>query len=420
MLKDGINLNEKQKALILCILPGLFIIIGLLMDTPVNIVKGIYNIVITPDLLITDYVYVGGLSAALVNTGLLSLINVYLLYRLNIKIAGTAIAALFMITGFAFFGKNIVNVWPIYLGGLLHAKYHGIKFKNIALIVMFSTALAPMVSQIIHLTQGTSISTPIGVMIGVSVGIFVGFIMPVLAPHMLSFHDGYNLYNVGFTAGIIGTVLTSVMRGFGLSVKPRMILSTQHDMFFTVFFVIYFIIIFSVGFIVNGSSMKGYKNLIRRPGRVVTDFTQLDGYGLTFMNIGIMGFIALAYIKISGGVMNGPIVGAMISLTGFSAFGNNPINTIPVIIGVLIAAITNIWNINSTSVIIDGLFGTTLAPIAGAYGPIYGIIAGFLHLSVVMNIGDLHGGMNLYNNGFSGGIVAAMLVPIIKSFRKDN
>lgn len=166
--------------------------------------------------------------------------------------------------------------------------------------------------------------------------------------------------------------------------------------------------------------MRGYKNLNKRTGRVVTDFTQLDGYGLTFMNIGLIGFIALIYIKASGGVMNGPIVGAMISLTGFSAFGNHPRNTIPVIIGVFIAAITNIWEVNSTSVIIAGLFGTTLAPIAGSYGPLLGIVAGFLHLCVVMNIGDLHGGMNLYNNGFSGGIVAAVLVPIIKSFRKDN
>ena len=417
MLKDAIILNEKQKALILCILPGLFIIVGLLMDSPINIVKGIYNIVISPDLLITDYVYVGGLSAALINTGLLTLINILILYRLNINIAGTAIAVLFMITGFAFFGKNIINVWPIYLGGILHAKYHGIKFKNIALIVMFSTALAPMVTQLTHVT---TISTAVGLMIGIGIGIFIGFVMPVLAPHMLSFHDGYNLYNVGFTAGIVGTVLTSVMRGFGFNVEPRMILSTQHDTFFTIFFIIYFIIIFSVGFIVNGSTMKGYKNLNKRTGRVVTDFAQLDGYGLTFMNIGLIGFIALIYIKVSGGVMNGPIVGAMISLTGFSAFGNHPINTIPVIIGVLIASITNIWEINSTSVIIAGLFGTTLAPIAGSFGPILGVVAGFLHLCVVMNIGNLHGGMNLYNNGFSGGIVAAVLVPIIKSFRKDN
>lgn len=417
MAKDNITINETQKAMILSILPLLFIILAFLTDTPTNIFKGIYDIVITPDHLITDYVYVGGLSAALVNTGLLTLINIYMMRKLDLNIAGTAIAVLFMITGFSFFGKNIANVWPIYLGGYLHARYHKIDFKNIVLIVMFSTALAPMVTQ---LTHDTPLDPIIGLSIGIVLGILIGFIMPVLAPHMLSFHDGYNLYNVGFTAGVIGTVLTSLMRGFGVDVEPRMILSTQHDMFFKIFFLIYFLIIFTVGFVINGSSMKGYRNLMKRSGRAVTDFTQLDGYGLTFMNIGIIGFIALGYIKLSGGVMNGPIVGAMISLTGFSAFGNHPLNTIPVLIGVMIASITNIWSINSTSVIIGGLFGTTLAPIAGSYGLFWGIVSGFMHLSVVMNVGMLHGGMNLYNNGFSGGLVAGVLVPIIKSFRKDE
>ena len=33
-------------------------------------------------------------------------------------------------------------------------------------------------------------------------------------------------------------------------------------------------------------------------------------------------------------------------------------------------------------------------------------------MTVVMNVGYLHGGMNLYNNGFSGGFVAGILIPI--------
>lgn len=54
-----------------------------------------------------------------------------------------------------------------------------------------------------------------------------------------------------------------------------------------------------------------------------------------------------------------------------------------------------------------GLFGTALAPIAGVYGFLPGMVAGWLHLAVVQNIGSVHGGMNLYNNGFSAGVVAA-------------
>lgn len=66
------------------------------------------------------------------------------------------------------------------------------------------------------------------------------------------------------------------------------------------------------------------------------------------------------------------------------------------------------------------MFGTTIAPIAGQYGFFVGILAGFLHAAVVLNIGIVYSGMNLYNNGFAGGVVAAFLVPIIKSIQNRN
>ncbi|MEG0214682.1 MAG: DUF1576 domain-containing protein, partial [Hungatella sp.] len=46
-----------------------------------------------------------------------------------------------------------------------------------------------------------------------------------------------------------------------------------------------------------------------------------------------------------------------------------------------------------------------------------GILAVFLHSSVALNVGMLHGGMNLYNNGFAGGFVAIFLVPVLQSIR---
>ncbi len=46
-----------------------------------------------------------------------------------------------------------------------------------------------------------------------------------------------------------------------------------------------------------------------------------------------------------------------------------------------------------------------------------GLLAGFLHSSVALNVGIVYGGMNLYNNGFAGGIVAIFMVPVIHSIR---
>ncbi|MGI6510156.1 MAG: DUF1576 domain-containing protein [Erysipelotrichaceae bacterium] len=75
---------------------------------------------------------------------------------------------------------------------------------------------------------------------------------------------------------------------------------------------------------------------------------------------------------------------------------------------------------SDTVCMINALFSTTLSPIAGYYGVPAGIIAGVLHASLVGNLAYLHGWMNLYNNGFSGGTVAALLLPLLETFKKKK
>lgn len=416
MIQRKLKMDEKQKISILSFLPLMFIILAFYFDSPTNIIKGLYQIVINPDLLLTDYIAVGGAGATLINSAILTLINIYILYKLNIKITGLPIAAIFTIAGFSFFGKNIVNVWPIYIGGYLYCKHQGVKFKSIALIIMFGTALAPLVSQLMY---GTTLSNPIALLVGITLGILTGFILPTLASHMIRFHDGYNLYNVGFTAGVIGTVIISILRSYGAIIEAQMIISKEYDLFFKLFFTFFSLLLLFIGYWMNGKSLNGYRELLWYSGRTVTDFTQLTSYGITFINMGIMGMISLIYIIMSGGIINGPIIGGILTVMGFSAFGKHPKNTIPILLGVYMATLTKLWEPNSTTVIIAGLFGTTLAPIPGTYGWGVGILTGFLHLSVVMNVGYLHGGINLYNNGFAGGIVAGVLTPIMDAFTKD-
>ena len=57
---------------------------------------------------------------------------------------------------------------------------------------------------------------------------------------------------------------------------------------------------------------------------------------------------------------------------------------------------------------------------AGQFGWKWGIAAGVIHASVVLNTGFLHGGLNLYNNGFSAGLVCIVLVPLIEALRRDR
>ena len=198
------------------------------------------------------------------------------------------------------------------------------------------------------------------------------------------------------------------------------LLSTEyHDILLTIvlIFSLYLII---VGVILDKNSIKDYYKILKYSGRLISDFTHFVGVEITLVNMGIMGIISIAYVLISKGNINGPILGGIMTVIGFAAFGKHPKNTIPIFIGIYLGSLTKVWSLTSTVVIIAGLFGTTLAPVAGVFGPIVGIAAGFIHLSVVMNVGFLHGGINLYNNGFSGGIVASVLIPVIDAFNKED
>lgn len=415
--KDSIDIGKERVLTILSLFPLCLIILAFIFDNPKNIYKGLYRIVVSPDILLTDYISVGGIGATFINAGVLTLVNIFIIWKLKLKVNGALIASVFTIMGFSFIGKNLFNVWPIYLGGYLYVKYQQINFKNIVVIMMFSTALAPVVSEI---SFGLHVSIKLGLPIGILFGILIGFVITPLSSHLIKVHDGYNLYNIGFTAGLIGSIITSVLRGFGLIIKSTEILSTEYDSFLKLLLISCFILLIFLGYYINGKSFKGYKNVLHYSGKTVTDFTQLCGYGITFINMGIMGLIGIAYVVISKGIVNGPITAGILTMVGFAAFGKHPRNAIPILIGVFIAANIKIWNPCSTVVIIGALFGTTLAPVAGAYGPLAGILAGFLHLSVVMNIGVVHGGLNLYNNGFSGGVVAAIVVPLIEAFKKGD
>ncbi|HPV21703.1 MAG TPA: DUF1576 domain-containing protein, partial [bacterium] len=104
----------------------------------------------------------------------------------------------FTVTGFAFFGKNIFNIWPVLIGVWLYAAYMKTSFRNYLIVALFGTTLAPMVS---YLAFGSGLAIWISVPASMFFGILSGFVLPPLASHMLRFHDGYNIYNIGFTGG---------------------------------------------------------------------------------------------------------------------------------------------------------------------------------------------------------------------------
>jgi len=156
---------------------------------------------------------------------------------------------------------------------------------------------------------------------------------------------------------------------------------------------------------------------LQAPGQAPSDFIAMAGFGPTLANMGLTGFVGTIYVLAIGGDLNGPVIGAILTIVGFSAYGKHPRNIVPIMLGVFIGSLVKPWAAADPSATLAALFGTTLAPIAGRFGWQWGLVAGFVHSSAAMSVGPLHAGLNLYNNGFAAGIVASVLVPVILAVR---
>ena len=82
--------------------------------------------------------------------------------------------------------------------------------------------------------------------------------------------------------------------------------------------------------------------------------------------------------------------------------------------GVYLASLVMRPSNTDPGMLLAALFGMSLAPISGQFGITYGIIAGFIHAAVVLVVGAPCGGYNLYNNGFSAGLVGLVMLSFIQ------
>jgi hypothetical protein len=154
------------------------------------------------------------------------------------------------------------------------------------------------------------------------------------------------------------------------------------------------------------------RRLMRRSGQSPSDFAALDGDGAVLLNMGLLGLLSTGYVLAVGGDVNGPVIGAILSVAGFGAFGKHPLNCMPVMAGVFLATLAKQEDPAAPGLILAALFSTTLAPIAGRFGWVWGLAVGVVHVSAAQTVGVLHAGLNLYNNGFAAGIVAALVSPV--------
>lgn len=400
----------------LLVVATLLVIFAVILQPNASLFSGFWQIQMGQAGLITDPICIGGAGAALLNAALMLFGSTMLARLQKTPFSGATVACMFMMAGFALLGKNIINSAPIVAGSFLYSLYKNEKFSKYVYLSLFATCLSPMVSYFMLYISGFWRYICMAM-----IGLLIGFIMPAVSGHTVRLHQGYNLYNVGVSAGFTGLALVSILRGFGVTFQTETTWSSQYDLPLCIMMAILLIGLLVAGILIGCRSWKQYKHILKHSGRAVTDFFALEGLGTTFVNMALVGIIGFAYLMIVGAPLNGPLVCCLFAMIGFGCFGKHPKNVLPVMLGAILAA-SLMKNIALTSpgVLLATLLCSGLAPIAGQFGWHWGILAGFVHMAIVQQTSYLHGGLNLYNNGFAAGLTCIILIPLIEALKRES
>lgn len=386
------------------------LLMGFLLDDPRNILPGLWTILNSQDVLITDYIALAGPGAAFVNSALVLLCTLGIKRLVHEPFNGFDIVDLSLMAGFALFGKNILNIWPIILGAWLFSRLKRESFGKFSSVALLATSLSPLVS-FAGLTTGWDAP-----LLGLLLGMLVGCAAVPLSNYTYRIQNGMNLYNMGFACGLLAMVIVPLLTAMGRSPQTANYWATGYNLPLGIMLGVLCAVLLAAGLLTGGrEALKGYWKLLHTTGRSPSDYLRMFGPGPTLINMGVNGAVSTAMILLTGGDLNGPTVGCIFTVIGFSAFGKHVRNILPLMVGVLVGSLVLHFSINDPAVQIASLLCTTLAPISGCFGWPFGILAGFLHSAVVLEAGSAAEGINLYNNGFSGGLLAIVLYPIISS-----
>ena len=393
----------------------------------------------------TNYFALGGYAATYLNMALVGFFCTALCFLPGAKAVNATTLAFLLTVGFGAWGINPLNMIPTILGVCLYCLVKKEKLGAQVNAMMFSTGIAPLISDLLFRYPGTEYIgfNGFGLFMAIVVGLIIGFFLPAGLGHAPNIHKGYNHYSaavpIGFTAFFLRVVLYNVMLGMdvgavkGLSAMGA--LDVQSWPLTNIFCFILFglCIVFAL---LMGCKPKDYLALLKDPGQGVS-FTTKYGNAPFLMNVGVFGLMIVAYFNLAGAidgkqVWTGMTFGIVFCMLCTCNSGSHPGNVWPIMAGYMLTSflfggIAKALGVESYSLtvgtqgILIGLcYANGLSPIAGKYGFGYGILAGGLHYLLVTAVPDLHGGFCLYNGGFTAALICLVLVPQLERFCKTK
>lgn len=418
---------ESGRALraLMCAFSAAFAIAGLLSPDRAQMLSGLLRICTSPAQLTRDYfrIDLGSVSGAMLNSALVGALCCALMFLPQAQVTGATVLAFFLTVGFCTYGINILNVLPLLLGAFVYTRIRRIPFGKHVNTALFTTAISPLITQLLfyYPSMGQAPAfTATGLLLALIVGLAAGCAMPALCAHSPAMHKGYDLYNAGPAVGLLCFLLYALLYKTAGVEAPAIgaELGAGERGFVNAFYLTTFALTAVCGLLLGGG--RDYLRLLREPG-YKADFTQKYAAGANVMHVGVYGLFILAYYNLIGATFTGPTMGVVFCMLGCCCVGATPLNVLPIMLGYAAMGLMHrlgvtAFALNAQAIVVGLCFASGLAPVSGAFGPVAGMLAAMLHYVLVTGLPVLHGGFNLYNGGFTAGIVCFLFVPVLEHF----
>ena len=411
-----------------------FLIAAFCMPDRANMLPGLWRIVSSPTLSSTNFFSLGGYAATFLNMGLVGLICTAL-YRLpGEKPNHAATLVTILTTGFGSWGIHIVNMWPTILGVVLYCVVKKEKLGPHTNSMLFSTGLAPFFSELMVRYPNPEVVgfTPGGVLAALIFGMAAGFFLPAGLDNSPRIHKGFALYSAALPVGMTAFLLYAILyKAPGVTVPGAVSqLHVADPVIVNTFCIVLFSSLILVS-VLMGTTWRDYWRLLTDPDQIV-NFSAAYGNGPMLMNVGAYGLYILMYYNIIGAEFNGVTFGVIFCMLSTCNSGSHPGNIWPITLGYAIASQlfqriaplvggNYVQYLNAQAIIVGLCYANGLSPIADKYGWAYGCLAAMAHFCMVTTVPQLHGGMCLYNGGFTAALVCLLMIPALeRNFRTKH
>ena len=410
-----------------------FLIAAFFMPDRQQMIPGFLRILTNPTLSSTNAFSIGGYAATFLNMGLLGLICSALFSIPGDKPTHEAVLVTILTIGFGSWGIHILNIWPTMMGVVVYCLVKKEPLGNYTNLMMLTTGLAPFISEIlVRYPYDYVVSmSPLRILLAFVIGIPAGFTIPAGLKNAPKVHRGLTIYSAALPVGMAAFLMQSILyRVMGVSIPGAVSeLSVGSATIVNTFCCILFGSLV-IAALILGCKPKHYWELMIDP-ETIGNFSATYGNAVMLMNVGLFGFFILGYYNLIGAEFNGVTFGVIFCMLCTCNAGSHPANVWPIMLGY--ALISKIFQmiapfaygdftlvLNAQAIIVGLCYANGLSPLSDKYGWFWGMVGAMLHYCMVTTTPLVHGGMCLYNGGFTTGLVCLLLMPTLERIVKPK